>query len=90
MSSGQRRTVLCGEFGHSGPDAPEVVLKSASSQAVLCCQVQQRVSSSQGPECPRNWIRLCQQGTGKRFQIRLNLFFSLIVKFYLKHVFLSG
>lgn len=37
MASGQRSTVLCGGFGHSGPDAPEVALTLAPSQTVLCC-----------------------------------------------------
>lgn len=56
MASGQRRTVLCGGFGHSGAEAPEVALKLASSQAVLCGQVQQHTNSPEDAECSGDWF----------------------------------
>lgn len=82
LASGQRRAVLCGGFGHSGPDAPEVALELVSSQAVLCCQMQQHTNSPEDAECSGNWLWLCQQGTGKYFR-KSRHFFTVCLPAYM-------
>lgn len=56
---GQWTAFPCGEFRHSDPYAPEVALSLASSQAFLCCQVQQHGNSPEDTECSGSGIWLC-------------------------------